>query len=48
MADKKIWFVTGAGRGMGVDIAKAALSAGNAVVATARRADTVRASLGEA
>ena len=47
MADKKIWFVTGAGRGMGVDIAKAALSAGNAVVATARRADTVRASLGE-
>ena len=47
MADKKIWFVTGAGRGMGVDIAKAALSAGNAVVATARSADTVRASLGE-
>ena len=47
MADKKIWFVTGAGRGMGVDIAKAALSAGNAVVATARRADTVRASLGK-
>ena len=47
MADKKIWFVTGAGRGMGVDIAKAALSAGNEVVATARRADTVRASLGE-
>ena len=47
MADKKIWFVTGAGRGMGIDIAKAALSAGNAVVATARGADTVRASLGE-
>jgi NAD(P)-dependent dehydrogenase (short-subunit alcohol dehydrogenase family) len=47
MADKKIWFVTGAGRGMGVDIAKAALSAGNAVVATARSADSVRASLGE-
>ena len=25
MSDKKVWFVTGAGRGMGVDIAKAAL-----------------------
>jgi NAD(P)-dependent dehydrogenase (short-subunit alcohol dehydrogenase family) len=24
----KIWFITGAGRGMGVDIAKAALAAG--------------------
>ena len=31
MTDKKIWFITGAGRGMGVDIAKAALAAGNAV-----------------
>jgi hypothetical protein len=25
MADKNVWFVTGAGRGMGVDIARAAL-----------------------
>jgi hypothetical protein len=25
----KVWFITGAGRGMGVDIAKAALAAGN-------------------
>ena len=47
MTDKKIWFVTGAARGMGVDIAKAALAAGNAVVATARNADTVTAALGE-
>ena len=31
--EKKVWFITGAGRGMGVDIAKAALAAGNAVVA---------------
>jgi NAD(P)-dependent dehydrogenase (short-subunit alcohol dehydrogenase family) len=31
MTDKKVWFITGAGRGMGVDIAKAALAAGNAV-----------------
>ena len=36
MTDKKIWFVTGAGRGLGVDIAKAALAAGHAVVATGR------------
>ena len=28
MTDKKIWFVTGAARGMGVDIATAALAAG--------------------
>ena len=25
MTDKKVWFITGAGRGLGVDIAKAAL-----------------------
>jgi len=34
MRDKKVWLITGAGRGMGVDIAKAALAAGDAVVAT--------------
>ena len=32
----KVWFVTGSGRGMGVDIAKAALVAGHSVVATGR------------
>jgi NAD(P)-dependent dehydrogenase (short-subunit alcohol dehydrogenase family) len=47
MTDKKVWFVTGAGRGMGVDIAKAALAAGHAVVATARNANTVIAALGQ-
>ena len=36
MTDKKIWFITGASRGLGVDIAKAALAAGHAVVATGR------------
>ena len=36
-----------AGRGMGVDIAKAALAAGHAVVATARNADNVTAAVGE-
>ena len=46
MTDEKVWFITGAGRGMGVDIAKAALGAGHAVVATARNADSVTAALG--
>jgi NAD(P)-dependent dehydrogenase (short-subunit alcohol dehydrogenase family) len=45
MTNKKIWFVTGAGRGMGVDIVKAALAAGHAVVATGRSIDTVTTSL---
>jgi NAD(P)-dependent dehydrogenase (short-subunit alcohol dehydrogenase family) len=48
MTDKKVWFITGAGRGMGVDIAKAALSGGNAVVATARGADAVTKAVGKA
>jgi NAD(P)-dependent dehydrogenase (short-subunit alcohol dehydrogenase family) len=43
---KKIWFITGAGRGMGVDIAKAALAAGNAVVASGRNPERVSAALG--
>lgn len=47
MTDKKVWFITGAGRGMGVDIAKAALAAGNAVVATARDAEAVTKAVGE-
>jgi NAD(P)-dependent dehydrogenase (short-subunit alcohol dehydrogenase family) len=48
MTDKKIWFITGAGRGMGVDIAKAALAGGNAVVATGRNSDAVAEAVGEA
>ena len=39
MSNKKVWFITGAGRGMGVDFAKAALAAGHAVVATGRDSD---------
>jgi NAD(P)-dependent dehydrogenase (short-subunit alcohol dehydrogenase family) len=46
MTDKKVWLVTGAGRGMGVDIAKAALAAGDAVVATGRRPEEVEKALG--
>ena len=46
--DKQVWFVTGAGRGMGVDIAQAALTAGRAVVATGRNTDAVADAIGEA
>src|ERR1700751_892818 len=48
MTDKSVWFVTGAGRGMGVDIVRAALAAGHAVVATGRKTDAVTSALGEA
>jgi NAD(P)-dependent dehydrogenase (short-subunit alcohol dehydrogenase family) len=46
MTDKKVWLVTGAGRGMGVDIAKATLAAGHAVVATGRNPELVSAAIG--
>ena len=39
MTDKKTWLITGAGRGMGVEFAKAALAAGHNVVATGRSVD---------
>jgi NAD(P)-dependent dehydrogenase (short-subunit alcohol dehydrogenase family) len=42
MSNKKVWFITGASRGMGVQFAKAALAAGAAVVASGR--DTGRVS----
>src|SRR3954470_15004093 len=48
MTDKAIWFITGAGRGMGVDIVKAALAAGHPVVATGRNTDAVAKAIGEA
>ncbi|QXW02172.1 MULTISPECIES: SDR family oxidoreductase [Rhodococcus] len=46
MSEKKVWFITGAGRGMGVDIAQAALAAGHSVVATGRNADRVEKAIG--
>jgi NAD(P)-dependent dehydrogenase (short-subunit alcohol dehydrogenase family) len=48
MTDNAVWFVTGAGRGMGVDIAKAALAAGHAVVATGRNTDAGARAVGPA
>jgi NAD(P)-dependent dehydrogenase (short-subunit alcohol dehydrogenase family) len=47
MSDKKVWFITGAARGMGVDIVNAALTAGHSVVATARDAARVTEVFGE-
>src|SRR5216110_2479486 len=47
MSNKKIWFITGASRGMGVDFAKAALAAGHAVVASGRDRDRVSKALGQ-
>jgi NAD(P)-dependent dehydrogenase (short-subunit alcohol dehydrogenase family) len=47
VSDKKIWFITGGGRGMGADFAKAALAAGHSVVASGRDTDRVSKALGE-
>ena len=46
-SETKTWLITGAGRGMGLDIAKAALAAGHNVVATGRDPDAVEAALGD-
>ena len=47
MDKNNVWLITGAGRGMGVDISKAALAAGHKVVATGRNIVTVAKALGE-
>jgi NAD(P)-dependent dehydrogenase (short-subunit alcohol dehydrogenase family) len=46
MTQKKVWLITGAGRGLGVDIARAVLATGHAVVATGRDAAKVEAAVG--
>jgi len=48
MNSRKVWMITGAGRGMGSDFARAALAAGHAVVATGRDTTRVTAALGTA
>jgi NAD(P)-dependent dehydrogenase (short-subunit alcohol dehydrogenase family) len=47
MQNKKVWLITGAGRGMGVDIAKATLAAGHKVVATGRNTEKITQALGK-
>ena len=46
MTKKKVWLITGAGRGLGVDITRAVLVTGDAVVATGRDAAKVEAAVG--
>ena len=46
MTERNVWLITGAGRGLGVDIVKAALTAGHAVVATGRDAAKVATAVG--
>jgi NAD(P)-dependent dehydrogenase (short-subunit alcohol dehydrogenase family) len=46
MGEKKVWLITGAARGLGADIARAALANGHAVVATGRDAAKVAAAVG--
>src|SRR3954467_15829129 len=47
MSNMKVWFVTGASRGMGVDFVKAALAAGHSVVASGRETDRLSKALGQ-
>lgn len=47
MTDKQVWLITGAGRGLGQDIARVALAAGHTVVATGRDPAKVASALGE-
>jgi NAD(P)-dependent dehydrogenase (short-subunit alcohol dehydrogenase family) len=46
MTDNRVWLITGAGRGLGVDIARAVLATGQTVVATGRDVVKVTAALG--
>jgi NAD(P)-dependent dehydrogenase (short-subunit alcohol dehydrogenase family) len=47
MSDRRVWFVTGAARGMGASFVTAALAVGHAVVATSRRPGDVTRAVGE-
>lgn len=44
----RTWLITGASRGLGLEIVRAALDAGDSVVATARNADDISSALGQA
>ncbi|MCQ1835985.1 SDR family oxidoreductase [Neorhizobium galegae] len=43
----KVWMITGAGRGMGLDFAKAVLAAGDKLVATGRNPERVAKAIGQ-
>lgn len=42
----KVWFITGANRGLGAEISRAVLEAGHRVIASARNSETLLAALG--
>lgn len=42
-----VWMITGSSRGLGLEIARAALEAGHKVVATARKEETVKKAFGD-
>jgi NAD(P)-dependent dehydrogenase (short-subunit alcohol dehydrogenase family) len=44
---EKVWFVTGASSGIGAGVVKAALEAGDRVVATARNVEKLRSAIGQ-
>lgn len=44
---RKVWFITGANRGLGLGITQAVLAAGHAVVATARKFENLQDIVGE-
>jgi len=46
MTGNNVWFVTGAGRGLGIDLAQKALAAGHSVVATGRSPERVLQAIG--
>lgn len=47
MTTRQVWLITGASRGLGVQLAKAALAAGHRVVATGRNPEKVTAAIGD-
>lgn len=47
VSEKKVWFITASAKGLGASVARAALDAGYAVVATGRKPQTVVEALGE-
>ena len=47
MRKSKVWFITGAGSGFGLEISKSALAAGYKVIATGRNVDKVANAIGE-
>lgn len=48
MSRQKVWFITGASKGMGLEVAKTVLANGNKVIATSRSLDELIESMGEA